>query len=896
MSSRQNNITNEMRLVNEPRDAFTATYLLRRLNTLFPMQYVRGIERESVGNSANLSTALYPVLTSVSRVDEDNPPQGVIDIEGELDISRTTVEIRSEDGRQQLNSFVTNRVSTHLNERILGAPRCVSRPKSSTVVNLQNRSILDIRPVPAPAPTINPKRITESYQHHPQRQRMTMGIGIRSMPLNEKKPDDPTTYHDSSSMSSSRTLPIRPDNIPINLVSRYETTTLNHLATLNKMQAIRISSVRKSTKNSNSQSSSIGVESGQMLTKLTSDNDGHHQRPVISFHSLNYTLKSQQCCDILPMPCLKKKQQYILNNMSGIFKQGMNAILGSTGSGKSSLLDILADRKDRQGLEGQVLINGEPQASDFKYQVGYVVQDDVVSGNLTVKENLMFSANVRLSTKLSSSEKNQIVDEVIVQLGLEKCANSVVGTEFKRGISGGERKRTNIGMELVLSPNVLFLDEPTTGLDSSTARNIMEYLHQLSRSGRTIIFSIHQPRYSIFKLFDTLFVIAAGHCIYHGPANDVLQFFTSIGFTCEQHDNPADFILDICQGDYRSALLSTELSDTNKPDKNKSQLAQDLHNFYVQSSIYTNMKKQIDSMNSLCNDSSIVMRLKDRLPDKSRLHEIFYVSQRTLRNAFRNPGLIGVQTIMSVFLGILIGLIYMNTDRSMDTGLKNRIGAIFFIATNQVFSSLSALDIFIRERQLFQHENASGYYHVSTYFISKLICDIIPLRTIPSVLFSVIAYFSIGFQQTAAKYFIFFFGILATTLCSSSLCFVVSASVEVFGVANVVAAMFCVLTLVFSGYLVEVDSVVIFLSWIKWISIFRYSTNIFSINEFSGLQLCLKNNTNICPLDGKTILKDQKIEYTSEWDLWKNFVALAGIMLGFLTLTYIQLRRMKKTK
>ncbi|CAF3989111.1 unnamed protein product [Rotaria magnacalcarata] len=459
MSSRQNNITNEMRLVNEPRDAFTATYLLRRLNS---------IERESAGNSANLTTAMHPVLASASRIDEDNPPHGIIDTEGELDISRTTVEIRSEDSRQQLNTFVTNRVSTHLNERILGAPRSVSRPKSSTIVNLQNRSILDIRSVQAPVPTINPKRTTEPYQHHPQRQRLTMGIGIRSMPLNEKKSEDPTTYHENSSISSSRTLPLRPDNIPINLVSRYETTTLNHLATLNKMQTIRISSVRKSTnmsifKNSSSQSLSMGVESGQMLTKLTSDNDGHRQSSVISFHSLNYKLKSQQCCNILPMPCLNKKQQNILNNMSGIFKQGMNAILGSTGSGKSSLLDILADRKDRQGLEGQVLINGQPQASDFKYQVGYVVQDDVVSGNLTVKENLMFSANVRLSTKLSSSEKNQIVDEVIVQLGLEKCANSVVGTEFKRGISGGERKRTNIGMELVLSPNVLFLDEPTTG-------------------------------------------------------------------------------------------------------------------------------------------------------------------------------------------------------------------------------------------------------------------------------------------------------------------------------------------------------------------------------------------------------------------------------------------------
>ena len=108
-------------------------------------------------------------------------------------------------------------------------------------------------------------------------------------------------------------------------------------------------------------------------------------------------------------------------------------------------------------------MDGQPQTADFKYRVGYVVQDDIISGNLTVRENLRFSANLRLPRNVSSEAKKAIVDEVIDQLGLEKCADSKVGTEFRRGISGGERKRTNIGMELVLSPGVLFLDEPTTG-------------------------------------------------------------------------------------------------------------------------------------------------------------------------------------------------------------------------------------------------------------------------------------------------------------------------------------------------------------------------------------------------------------------------------------------------
>jgi ATP-binding cassette subfamily G (WHITE) protein 2 len=140
-----------------------------------------------------------------------------------------------------------------------------------------------------------------------------------------------------------------------------------------------------------------------------------------------------------------------------------------------------------------------------------------------------------------------------------------------------------------------------------------------------------------------------------------------------------------------------------------------------------------------------------------------------------------MQTGISIFLGVLIGLIYLKTDDSRDIGLKNRLGAIFFITTNQVFGSLSALDLFIKERPLFQHENVSGYYHVSTYFMSKLLCDVIPLRLIPSILFSIISYFMIGFQRTIEKYLIFLLGIYSTTICASSFCFFISASVRVFG-------------------------------------------------------------------------------------------------------------------
>ena len=137
--------------------------------------------------------------------------------------------------------------------------------------------------------------------------------------------------------------------------------------------------------------------------------------------------------------------------------------LGPTGCGKSTLLDILADRKNARGLSGQVRVDGLPLPDSYKYIVGYVVQDDIISGTLTVRENLMFSANVRISNDVSDLERKDRVRKVIDDLGLVSCADTRVGNEFLRGISGGERKRTCIGMELVLSPKILFLDEPTTG-------------------------------------------------------------------------------------------------------------------------------------------------------------------------------------------------------------------------------------------------------------------------------------------------------------------------------------------------------------------------------------------------------------------------------------------------
>ncbi|KAF7254969.1 hypothetical protein EG68_08282 [Paragonimus skrjabini miyazakii] len=265
---------------------------------------------------------------------------------------------------------------------------------------------------------------------------------------------------------------------------------------------------------------------------------------VVSFHDLSYEVNVRK----FPWSC--PTRLVVLSNLSGIVTPGMNAIMGPTGCGKSTLLDALAGRKDPQKLTGYVLLDGWRQpANVHRHMCGYVVQDNVAINMLTVRENIAFSAALRLPRELRAHERWAKVSSVIEELGLTLVADRLLlalpslrvyslgciwvrqlGTEYSRGLSGGERKRTCIGIELVKDPLVLFLDEPTTGLDAYTAGSVMKTLRRLADAGRTIVFSIHQPKYSIYRLFDRLTLISDGKMIYHGPSGQApIDYFSRLG-------------------------------------------------------------------------------------------------------------------------------------------------------------------------------------------------------------------------------------------------------------------------------------------------------------------------------------------------------------------------------
>ncbi|XP_036083615.1 broad substrate specificity ATP-binding cassette transporter ABCG2 isoform X4 [Rousettus aegyptiacus] len=568
---------------------------------------------------------------------------------------------------------------------------------------------------------------------------------------------------------------------------------------------------------------------------------------VLSFHNICYRVKVKSGF-LLGRKTVEKE---ILMNINGIMRPGLNAILGPTGGGKSSLLDILAARKDPQGLSGYVLINGAPRPANFKCNSGYVVQ---------------------------------------------------VGTQFIRGVSGGERKRTSIGMELIIDPSILFLDEPTTGLDSSTANAVLLLLKRMSKQGRTIIFSIHQPRYSIFKLFDSLTLLASGRLMFHGPAQEALGYFASTGHHCEPYNNPADFFLDVINGDSSAVLLNREDKDgegkeTEKPSKRDKPLIEKLAQFYSTSTFFREMEVELDQL-SEAQIKKKSIAFKEITYATSFCHQLRWISRRSFKNLLGNPQASIAQIIVTIFLGLVIGAIFYDL-KSDAMGIQNRAGVLFFLTTNQCFSSMSSAELFVVEKKLFIHEYISGYYRVSSYFFGKLFSDLLFLRMLPSIIFTCITYFLLGLKAEVGAFFIMMLTLMMVAYAASSMALAIAAGQSVVSVANLLMTISFVFMMIFSGLLVNLTTIVPWLSWLQYLSIPRYGYAALQHNEFLGQNFCpglnvTANNTcSFAICTGEEFLIKQGINI-SPWGLWKNHVALACMTVIFLTIAYLKLLFLKK--
>ncbi|XP_064405231.1 broad substrate specificity ATP-binding cassette transporter ABCG2-like isoform X2 [Halichondria panicea] len=606
----------------------------------------------------------------------------------------------------------------------------------------------------------------------------------------------------------------------------------------------------------------------------------------------------------------------ILSNVSGVMVPGINAIMGPTGGGKTTLLDILAKRKGTSGLSqtitGSVLLNGEHLPGDFNLRTGYVVQEDILEGILTVRENLQFSAALRLPRDITNKERSQRVQHIIHQLGLITCADSTIGTEFIRGVSGGERRRTVIGMELIIDPVVLFMDEPTTGLDAHTAVSVVQTLQDwCMEDNRLVILSIHQPRYSIFKLFDSLTLLSLGSVIYQGKASHVVNYFGRLGYGLEELENPADFLLDILNDSHSAISLHRRTVRKHKP-KETLNLIQEFQKSEESQVIEKCLKhantESEPSARKRCSDS--FHQSCRRMPSTiaTFFWQVCVLAVRSTIANFRNPTTVLFQVLVMTVVAIALGIYLLRIDQQtfdvQDLYVLQRTGSFFYIVLAQDFVILSAFDLFISARALFIHENGGGFYRVSSYFISKIITDIVPLRLIPTFILAVLTYFIIGYQATVDKFFIYLLLLSLGTITRTSIAFAISSVVRNRSIALVVYSMINLAMILFSSSLLSLDGLPNVLSWLEYLSVYQYIVQSLSVNEIVGV-FYNATPTNISgqlfcfPQDGcvngTAVLINNNFRTDFEW-IWVSTGALIGMTVGCWAISYLLLRCAKKHK
>ncbi|XP_037047350.1 ATP-binding cassette sub-family G member 1-like isoform X4 [Bradysia coprophila] len=253
----------------------------------------------------------------------------------------------------------------------------------------------------------------------------------------------------------------------------------------------------------------------------------------IEFQDLSYSVPHQSGKNV------------ILNGISGQFQSSqISAILGASGAGKSTLLNILAGFKTSK-TSVNVLINGKPRCiRTFRKMSRYIMQKDLHHHHLTVHEAMMVSADLKLGNHLTKLQKNEVIQQILDLLGLTNTSQTMCEV-----LSGGEMKRLSIALELVDNPPVIFLDEPTTGLDDLSSSQCISLLRRIALGGRTIVCSIHIPSAKILEMFDLVYAMAGGQCVYQGSPSQIIPYLQTTGLTCPITYNPADFIVEVSCGD-----------------------------------------------------------------------------------------------------------------------------------------------------------------------------------------------------------------------------------------------------------------------------------------------------------------------------------------------------------
>lgn len=461
-----------------------------------------------------------------------------------------------------------------------------------------------------------------------------------------------------------------------------------------------------------------------------------------------------------------KETKQILHSVNAVFKPGMiNAIMGPSGSGKSSLLNLLSGRT-RSSLfakfdtNGKVLFNDNPVTSDmFKSVCSYVTQDDDhLLATLTVKETFKFAADLRLHG-LSEDKRDERIDELIRQLGLKHCENTVIGNEFVKGISGGEKRRVTMGIQLLNDPPIILLDEPTSGLDSFTSSNILEILEGLSSvHGKTIIITIHQPRAELFQRFGNVLLLAkSGKTAFNGSPEEMIIFFKDMDYHCPELTNIADFFLDL-------------ISINTQNEQNEIITRQ-------------RVEKIIDSWNARLSYSKEknIVTVKEQMPFDTFKAEYGYAMRKpcnistayfvNLRRQYtttrRNYESLSARVAQVPGIGVIFALFWSPIKHNY-TSINNRMGLAQESTALYFCGMLGNLACYPLERDYFYVDYHDGVYSIAPFFLAYMTLEL-PLSGLAAFMYSAMTVMVCGLPRTPGNFFATAYCSFVNVICGESL-------------------------------------------------------------------------------------------------------------------------------